>query len=85
MSKTIKVTVEFTVKEFKDMLEEADYKIDDPAKFKEYIRSEEFAQALATDLKDTWAECNQDADMVDIVEDLFGGAGCSSQLEMWVD
>ena len=87
MSKTIIIPVEFTVEEFKDLLKQADWQIDDPVKFDEHIRSDEFASDLADDLKQTWDMCNQDveADPEMVVEKLFGGAGCSSQLEFWDD
>ena len=81
MSKTITVPVEFTVEEFEQLLADVEWKIDDPVKFNQHLRSEEFAQLLATDLKNTWKECNEFAAIVD---NLFNGAaGCQSQLEFW--
>ena len=83
MSKTITVPVEFTVEEFEQLLADAEWEIDDPVKFNKHLRSEEFAQLLAADLKNTWKECNDMEDLEAVVDNLFNGAGCQSQLEFW--
>ena len=82
----ITVSVEFTVEEFEQLLEDAGWMIEDPVKFKQHLRSEEFAQMLANDLKNTWEDVNDEAygaNLEAVVDNLFNGAGCKSQLEFW--
>jgi len=82
MNKKISVTVEFDKQEFLDLLKDADWKIDDVAKFNMHIQSAEFAQSLAEDLLTAWNDSNEQSDDIeDVVDKLFGGAGCSSALE----
>ena len=71
MSK-IAVTVEFSEKEFKNIIEGTGLDITDNAKFKKIFASKAFAKLLAADLKQVWEENNSgEGDLDCLLESIF--------------